>query len=44
MSVHDFFRYLSDDERTAALAAQLADAYSFRTGVVTPPATSAAAR
>jgi hypothetical protein len=32
MSLTDFFQYLSDDERTAALATQLADAFTFHRG------------
>jgi hypothetical protein len=32
MSLTDFFQYLSDDERTAGLATQLADAYTFHRG------------
>jgi hypothetical protein len=40
MSLTDFFHYLSDDERTTALAAQLADAYTFHRGTVVPADTT----
>jgi hypothetical protein len=42
MSLTDFFRYLTVDERTAMLATELADAYAFHTGPPKPAPTNAA--
>jgi hypothetical protein len=43
MSLTDFFQYLSDDDRTAALATELADAFTFHRGTAVPADTKTAA-